>query len=201
MINVFPKNIEQPYLLCSNCYLWSITGITKSISFFKPKCLKEILFWNGGLQGCAMMFNAELRTRIVNTFHNHIGMHDLLLSLTAFAFGKVQYISEELFLYRSHPNSITNSNPSKSKKEYVLNGMCHKSVPVIMKKAYNDIQTFYENYKEMLKENDKKVICKYLLLVQKNSLQRFFSILFSDFSLKGSHFNLVIKVLIRPFFM
>lgn len=202
MKNSFPCNIKEPHLLTSSCYLWNMENSEISFDFIHayPDKLSQIIFMNGGLQGCSMMFNSQLRDKILKYSDcSKYFMHDLLVTFAAFCLGSVSYIKEGLFLYRHHENTVT-VHPPKNFRDYVIKALNHSNAPVVTKQAYDDITQFYSDYIVVLDEKNKKMLDKYLAYPKKNFLFRLFSILFSDFAIGyNGHFKLIIKLLIRSY--
>ena len=202
MINAFPKT-TSPHLLCTNCYLWDMqSGVTLQHSFFQPQHLKNILFNNGGLQGCAMMFNAELRNLVNTALTNdnmRFNMHDFIISLAALTFGKVTYLSDGLFLYRYHSSTVT-IHPAKNRKEYFFNAIKHKKSPIVTQATIEDINSFHQLFSNRINRKESLTIKKFVSFIKMKPIRRFISILFSNFSLRNSHLKLMIKILFRPYY-
>lgn len=202
MVNHFKSNETFPKLILSECFLWNVNNfsIVPKQTVFYAKKLEEFIFLNGGLQGCAMMCNSKLKDLALKyDLKKYTYMHDHLFSLLAFSFGKVEYISEKLFLYRQHEKN-TSIHLERTFFEYLKKILSNNKVPLVYKNAYNGIKSFYESYKNELSLENQKIIETYLNLKFQNCFMRFFKILFSKFSLgKNGHLKLVFKSLIRPY--
>ena len=61
--------------------------------FAFPKKLKDVLFLNSGIQGCALMFNAALRD-ICKNAPDIVAMHDHVLTVCAAALGELSYLNK-----------------------------------------------------------------------------------------------------------
>ena len=70
------------------------------------KDLHDVLFANGGIQGCAMIINNKLREKCL-LFKGRIAMHDHLITLVNALFGHFTYIPRRLFLYRRYTGAVT----------------------------------------------------------------------------------------------
>lgn len=198
MIKVFPKT-TSPHLLCTNCYLWDSSNIGKP-SLYCPISLREILFRNGGLQGCAMMFNQSLKSIVVdNLANNNVFMHDYIVTLAALSLGSVSYLKEPLFLYRNHATTVTD-HPPKNIKDKISLLIKHKKLPIITDKAFKDFTLFRNCFGRILDSEHITMVDNFLSICKKNLLGRFFALLFSNYTLDGSHLKLIIKVIMRPFF-
>lgn len=201
MFEAFDRQRKNPYLLVSNCYLWNIENktIIPKVNFNQAYSLEEFLFLNGGLQGCAMMFNSELRNIALSRNVENLYMHDYLISLIAFTFGKVKYLSENLFLYRQYENNVS-VHIEINKNQYRKRILKNRKIPVVFAPAYKNIMSFYQIFKNEIDESKKKVFKRYLELKDKNSIARFFRVFFSKFSLgKNGHKKLVLKMILRKF--
>lgn len=202
-LEIMTKNMEMnsfvPQLIVSNCYLWnsSENSIVPKLDFSCAYNLYEFLFLNGGLQGCAMMFNRPLLNIMLEHEIKFVYMHDHFTSLCAYSFGKVKFIENRLFLYRQHSNNAS-VHIERNKKEYIKQVMKNYSVPVIYDKSFDGIKIFYEIYKDDLNKNVKEIFQKYLRFDELKPLKRFLTICLSNFSLgHAKHFKLLLKIILR----
>lgn len=201
MIECFDTSDKQPKLLVSGCYLWksSSNEIVPKINFNPAYSLEQFLFLNGGLQGCAMMFNSSLREIVLSQKTKYLYMHDYLVSLAGFTFGKVEYLNENLFLYRQHEKNVS-VHLEKNKKEYAKKIIKNSRVPVTYAPTYKASKSFYDSFLNLIPDDRKKIFADYFALKDKTSFKRFFFALFSKFSLgKNGKTKLLIKLLFRPF--
>ncbi|PSW30490.1 glycosyltransferase family 2 protein, partial [Photobacterium phosphoreum] len=63
--------------------------------------IKDFLFFNGGIQGCALCVNRNL-IDLIDFNNTHWYMHDQVLSFYAAAYGEIEFIDIPLFYYRQH---------------------------------------------------------------------------------------------------
>ena len=200
MIESFGNN-SCAKLLVSSCFLWNTekgTIIQKPL-FTRAFCLEEFLFLNGGLQGCAMLFNAELRKIALKKSVDYTYMHDHFISLVAFTFGSVMYMNEPLFLYRQYEGNAS-VHIEESKIARVKQVASNIDVPIIYSPAYKGIKAFYEAYKSELSEISKKLLSDYLKLPSLRFWKRFFKLSSSRFSLgHNGKLKLLLKLFLRPF--
>lgn len=146
-----------------------------------------------------MMFNSTLRNIALSRNVENLYMHDYLISLIAFTFGNVKYLSENLFLYRQYENNVS-VHIEVSKNQYRKRILKNHNIPVVFAPAYKNIMSFYQVFKNDMGGSKKNVFKRYLELKDKNSIARFFKVFFSKFSLgKNGHKKLVLKMMIRKF--
>lgn len=201
MINCFNCSEQTPKLLVSSCFLWKIESneIIPKINFYPAYTLEQFLFLNGGLQGCAMMFNSTLRDIVLSSKVDYLYMHDYLVSLAGFIFGKVEYINENLFLYRQHEQNIS-VHLEKNTLDYTKKIIKNKYVPVLYAPAYNTVKSFFASFQNQIPDVQKEILDKYINIKDKSYLKRFFILLFSKFSLgKRGKIKLLVKTILRPF--
>jgi rhamnosyltransferase len=191
----------NPKLLVSSCFLWN-TGketIIKKPDYKKAFSLEQFIFLNGGLQGCAMMFNAALRDILLVHSVDYVYMHDHLISLVAFTFGSVVYINDALFLYRQYDGNVS-VHVEESKLARLKQVVENSSVPVIYTPVFEGTKAFFYAYRNEIPNNAKKIFLLYLRLPSFSFANRFFLIAKSSFSLGcGGHIKLILKLLLRKF--
>lgn len=195
-------NTEVPKLVYSSCYIWKFKNydISRLIRFNYSTTLNEFLFLNGGIQGCAMMFNGALRDILRNYNANYIYMHDHLASLAAYCFGDIEFINIPLFLYRQHDKNAS-LHVETSRQTIIKNIVFQNKNPVVCKCSYEGISLFLRNYIMTVPEEKKKIINQYLDFMHMKPFKRFFSIALSKFSLGyRGHCKLVLKLLLRPYY-
>lgn len=201
MVECFGVSDKQPRLLVSGCYLWKTPSneIVPKVNFNPAYSLEQFLFLNGGLQGCAMMFNSSLREIVLTQKTKYLYMHDYLISLAGFTFGKVEYLNENLFLYRQHERNVS-VHLEKNKVEYAKRIIKNNAVPVIYAPAFNTSKSFYDSFNNSIPDDRKKIFEDYFALKNKSYVKRIFILLFSKFSLgKNGKLKLLIKAMLRPF--
>ncbi len=67
----------------------------------------EDLFLFNIVTGCTCLLNQSMKREILKSDMKQIIMHDYLIALIGYGFGKVMYSNQQLMLYRSHSNSVT----------------------------------------------------------------------------------------------
>lgn len=191
----------QPELVICGCYLWNLDeySVVPKIDFSCAHNLYEFLFLNGGLQGCAMLFNAALRSVAFEHDLSYLYMHDYLISLVAFTFGSVIYIDKKLFLYRQHEYN-TSVHLQESRNNYIWQVMKNTDVPIVYAPAYKTVKSFFGAYAHKMTKEKACIYRQYLAFPSMNIIKRFFSIIFSKFSIgKNGHTKLVLKLFVRSF--
>lgn len=201
MLSHFNKKSTKPELLLCGCYLWNTERKTVAPQFScnKAYSLEEFLFLNGGLQGCASMFNGILKKCITGKSFENVYMHDYVTALAAFTFGNVEYLDEKLFLYRQHESNVS-VHLQESKLSYLKTISGNKAVPVVFEPVYEAVSSFFTVFQDEFSEEQKSVFKKYLSYPKMNCISRFISLLFSRFSLgHNGHFKLIAKLLLRKY--
>lgn len=200
MLYNFP-DVRTPHLLNTACYLWdSVSGtINYDISYDCPKRIEEILFKNGGLQGCAIMFNSALRALALEQNIDCYSMHDLFITLLGYCYGTINHLAKGLSLYRNHQNTVTRHHAQT--RINILKEMIVNRSPVVTNLAYNDIKNFVKNNESKLNKRSYQLFQKYLVLPKKCNLIRFLKVLFSRFSIsENGRIKLLLKILINPYY-
>ena len=107
---------EDPALFCSNCNVIDSYNqiIDYSYQRTSPLLTMESQLVCGSMQGCSMVFNRLLLTRIKSYNLTCIPMHDIIVILHASIIGKIIYDDTILFGYRMHANNVV----AKGKKNF-----------------------------------------------------------------------------------
>ncbi len=162
------KDNSKPQAVYSNSYVYDTetSNISGSASLCIPNNLKDILFMNAGIQGCALMFNSLLRD-ICCKIPNIIAMHDHVLTLGAATFGELSYINYHLMLYRRHTATVTGATAS-SLKERIIPFFDSKK-RVLDKKHYNAIQSFVETYQNEISDSNMALFNDFFFVRERKS--------------------------------
>ena len=166
-----------------------------SISTYHAKNLNQFLFFNAGYQGCSVMFNKELNNVCSNYKADYFYMHDDVVSLIAHTFGEVYFLPKKLMLYRQHSKNVT-GNIDITFKGFLKRVFNTKSF-VLSKKHYDEKLSFYEAYKDMIEDKDKKLFESYMVFPKRNLLSRLVIIIMNNFSLGGNKLSLIVKTILR----
>lgn len=193
------KDNSIPQAVFSNAYLWNsnTNKIYGQATLAFPRNVESLLFLNCGIQGAAAIFNKKMREVLLVPIEN-IAMHDWYLTIAACTFGKIDYLHENLMLYRQHGNNVT-GNAAGSFLSKIMN-FFRNSRPLIDKKHFESLVSFYKVWKKSISEKDSKLIEEFICSVSKSCVSRFFMILCGKWNIYGSKLKLVFKFFFRPYF-
>lgn len=164
------------------------------ISHNHADSLKDFLFFNGGYQGCSILFNRAMISFIKN-YKGYIHLHDDIVSLAAHALGHVYFLPKKLMLYRQHSNAVTGT---KSFKNSLISKMFSNVNYLLSKKHYNVKESFYRNYGHLLSPENKKTFDYYIKFCTSKSFVKEAKILFiGGFRINKSKMKLYSKFLLR----
>lgn len=192
---------EIPSLVYCDAYGYSDKeGVItlQSIYRYNAHCartLNEFLFFNGGYQGCSILFNKKLCSLMSNYKPNIFFMHDDIASILAHSFGSVYFLPKPLMLYRQHEKNVTGNI-----KKGIIN-FAHRlldlSRPVLSLKHYEEKKAFFEAYQNDLDEKSKYLFSEYLRFPYCNLAKRILLIIKNKFSYGGKILPLIVKTIIR----
>lgn len=184
------KNNSVPQVIYSNRLLWQ-NGEVYHSKFPKFYTFKEILFQNGGLQGCCSMFNREMLL-FIDKKYDSIAMHDHILTLAAILTKSIDYYDKPLFLYRRHTFNVTQIY--RSLKQRLFNRSS-----VVDKSYYDGVRSFYNIFYENFQFRDRKILELYLQYYHSPFIIRFLSVIIHGYSLSNSKFRLWVKLILCPY--
>ena len=190
------KNNDIPQGVYSNSYVYNpdTNEISGSASLCLPKTVKDILFMNAGIQGCALMFNAALRN-ICRKVPDIVAMHDHVLTLGAATFGELSYINKYLMLYRRH--STTVSGPTARKESDRIASFFNSEKRVLDKQHFLAIKSFVKTYNEHITAKDNEVFDDFFRFETENRFKRIIHIYAKNYKLYNKCSILAFKMLIR----
>ena len=153
---ILSKDNTQPQAVYSNSFVYNpdVPTIGGSASLCLPTCVKDVLFMNAGIQGCALMFNAALRS-ICRNVPKVVAMHDHVVTLAAATFGTLTYVDRHLMLYRRHEKAVT--GPTAKRLTDRIAPFFDSTKTVLDKKHYAAIQSFIETYNLLISDKDKAI--------------------------------------------
>jgi glycosyltransferase involved in cell wall biosynthesis len=166
-----------------------------SVSHLHATRLEEFLFFNGGYQGCSLLFNSAL-TEVIKTYKaSYFYMHDDVVSLVGHVFGKVYFVPKCLMLYRQHDLNVTGN---------VTNGLLDKlsrllstDSYVLSRNHYEEKKSFFAAYHAEMGNEAKKLFTAYLRFPEGGLARRLWLVVRHGFSMGGHTLPLIIKTLLR----
>lgn len=194
------KDNTKPQVVYSNAYDWyplrrNLIG-RASTPFYCYKA-KDAFFINGGIQGCASIFNMEMKN-FINRKHAYVAMHDQVLMFAGIICNGIEYIKEPLFLYRQHEVNFT-PHQAQGFIERIKLIIKNYRVPVVNLKYYQGISSFLQTYTTVMKQSDKKLFETYLTLPELGVFHRFYLILKYRYSFNKSTVLLLLKMMMRRY--
>lgn len=192
------KDNTIPQAVYSNSYVYipETSDISGYATLCFPQKLKDVLFLNCGIQGCALMFNAALRD-ICKNAPDIVAMHDHVLTVCAAALGELSYLNKRLMLYRRHQSTVTGLTAKKLSDRY--NSFFDMDKTVMAHKHYLALQSLYQKYETYISDDNKIIFSDYFRFEKECRLRRFFHVLAKGYKLYGRTSILAIKVLLRKF--
>lgn len=199
LIDFAEKNFDEniPSLVYCDAHGYSdaegvitINGIYRS----HPRNLKEFLFFNGGYQGCSILFNKRLCTLAAEYRANYYYLHDDVVSLLAHTFGHVYFLPKKLMLWRQHTSNVTGKIIDL--RTYFRRAL-NKNLYVLSANHYKEKESFYLAYKDDLNDDCQRLFAAYLAFPHKAFLERIFLIIRNGFSIGGNRLKLILKSILR----
>lgn len=187
---------SRPQMVWSNSYVYSMdTGdISGFATLWNPQDLRELLFANAGIQGCALMFNDALR-RLCADAPDFVAMHDHLFTLAAVTFGQLHCVPRRLMLYRRHGAAVTGAT-LKNRTER-LHHFFDAGKTVIDGKHLQAIHSFYDKYAPLMTDEAKAVFVDFFKFENEGKFKSLVHALRSNYRLFGKRHILLLKILLR----
>ena len=184
-----------PQVVYSQSDVWNpVSGISGHATLYFADNLRDFLFLNSGVQGCAAIFNACARVELLK-WSGNVSMHDHLLQLICVSIGEVCHIDKSLMLYRRHGETVTGD----TKTHQIGNTTLRSKAPVVDQKHFETISRFAELYADKLPHDSERYLSAYLSMPEQNFLSRFATVIRNGFHLYGSTAKLLLKMIVRPF--
>lgn len=196
MVAAISKYDGGPVAVYSNSYLYAEGNILSQKSTrVHPSTLRDTLFFNSGIQGCAVIINHQLM-ELLRPFPDVVAMHDHLVTMGAVSFGKMVYLDEVLMLYRQHQLNFTGNQPIGYFRK--IRSFLFGDKPVINRLHYEANHAFYRRYQDLLSGFDRKLFSEYFRYVNSSSVfERLFILLKNRFTLGNKWGLLLYKTLMR----
>lgn len=185
------KDNNRPQIVSSNCVLWDGNNMT-SKKLVKKVSIKDILFSNGGVQGCASMFNRKVLELMMKPVE-FVAMHDHLMALIGACNNCIDYVDLPLLLYRRHRNNVTQMSRS------CVAAARNRSV-ILKESYYRGIESFMYAYKDEINNNDRAIIELFLKAKNMNPISRFICFIPIGFKINGSKMRFLFKLLLCKYF-
>lgn len=191
---------SEPSIIYADGYAFSdksgnidFTGISNN----HADSLKDFLFFNGGYQGCSIMFNKAM-ANFMSNYNGYIHLHDDIISLAAHALGKVNFLPKKLMLYRQHSKAVTGY---KNFKRNFFEKISSNVNFLLSKKHYLVKKTFFENYSALMTEEIQKEFEIFIQFSEcESKLKQGLILIKHDFRLNNSKLKLLLKFLVRRTF-
>lgn len=190
-------NNDVPQAVYSNSYVYNAQKeeISGYATLCFPYVVKDVLFQNSGVQGCAIMLNARLRD-ICKDAPQVVAMHDHIITLAATVFGQLHYLPLRLMLYRRHDATVT-GHTAKSLSERVRHFFEGRKT-VLDTKHYEAIKSFVAHYESIISKENKEIFDDFFRFEHEKRWQRCFHIIRGGYRIYGKRRILCLKTLLRP---
>lgn len=154
------------------------------------------LFLNGGIQGCAMIMNRPLYSKVIEQELFDWYMHDQAITLYAFCFGNVLFYQKPLFYYRQHDTNVIGYEQSSVAKTIVKYFLQANNSFLIRSKVRKSIRSFYELNKDKLSNIDRESLEDYISLGRIKMITFIRLTYKHKWNLHGSAFRLIFKAMV-----
>lgn len=198
-------SIQEPCLLYVNGEVVNESLDRSSVNIYTSdgvtSSFKNLLFYNGGLQGCATVANRKLIDLVRDKEDINWYMHDQVLTFYAVAYGKIYFLNEVLFLYRQHASNVI----GYQNKGYIsaliswFKGDARSRNALLHKSSLDFINSFYSSEGCKLKKQDDYLFKVFFKILSTNKIVAIFYILNNNFTLKNSTIRLLIKSMFFKF--
>lgn len=194
---ILQQDNSLPQAVYSNSYVYDpvTDNLDGYATLFHPQHLRDVLFMNSGIQGCAILFNVALRN-LCQTPPPVVVMHDHVITLAALACGELTYLDRRLMLYRRHQDVVT-GRTDKHLAERVSR-FFQKGKTVIDRSHFEAIRSFYETYREKMPEASRNTFEDFFGFSRGNRWQHFWHAWRGKYRLGNHPYLLLIKILLRP---
>jgi len=164
------------------------------ISHNHAKNLNGFLFYNGGYQGCSIIFNQAM-VKFLCEYKGVVNLHDDITSLAAHAFGNVYFLPKKLMLYRQHAKAVTGL---KSFDGRLISKLRSEVDYLLSKKHFAVKESFFENYKNDLTPEKAKTFHYFIKFGNAQSkLSQLLYLVCGKFTLNDSFIKLLVKFVLR----
>lgn len=197
--SISEKDNSVPQAVFCNAHLWNskTNQIWGRATLAFPRDIETLLFLNCGIQGASAIFNRKMKDSLLVKIENVV-MHDWYLTILACTVGKIDYLHENLMLYRQHQDNVTGSASGTFSDKF--KNFFKSRNPLVDKNHYESLAAFYDVWKEKLSKGDSRKIAQFIKSVNQNFFQRLFMILGGRWNIYGSKLKLIVKFFLRTYF-
>lgn len=136
------------------------------------------------IMGCTLMFNKTLKD-MLNKLPEHARMHDWWIGLIASGFGRIAYLNQPTMLYRQHGGNEVGSQKFSAGK-VMQQAAAVKKLKQAVVETQKQAVDFYDMYKDVLGAKQRKMVCEFASLNNKNFIARRVSLLKYGFWKSGA---------------
>lgn len=165
---------ELPLLIASN-----LEVVDESLNPLPDICLDadrrrlalNYLLVENQIPGCTMMLNRTLCKALSGINPDKIIMHDWIITLYACCFGKISVMPQRLVKYRQHAENVSGAVKKKS-ISFAIKKLFDKDIKKAYEKLYDQAEEFYACFGKALNEADRKTMCEFISMRNKNKLMK-----------------------------
>ena len=188
---------RQPSIVYADGYaFYDETGSIdfSGISHNHATDLNGFLFFNGGYQGCSIMFNQAM-VKFLSDYKGAVHLHDDIASLAAHAFGEVYFLPKKLMLYRQHARAVTGLKSFNGK---LIRKLRSEVNYLLSKKHFIVKESFFENYRSELTPQKERIFLYFIKFGHAESrLMQLIYLIRGKFNLNNSYIKLLLKFILR----
>lgn len=153
------------------------------------------LFLNGGIQGCAMILNKTLYTKLLKCEFEWY-MHDQAVTLFALCFGNVFFYQNPLFYYRQHSNNVVGFKKNSTIRTIFKYLLASKHSFLIKRDVRKSVCSFYDANHHHISKKHQSSLYAYVSLNKIHMIKFVYLSYKHQWSLNGSKARLIFKALV-----
>ncbi len=207
----FPDKIEKmikaasalpedvPGVVYSRANYWNPEKGTLGQTWKKfPKNLQQFLTQKAAVQGSASMFNPKAREMML-AYDGFVVMHDHLLALVTYTFGRVITMPDVLMNYRQHDSNVTgNSDEAKGRAAWILSKLTGMK-PVMGRRTLKAVREFFDTFGSEMTADKRRIFEEFFKLEDMSRFGRALSAFRNGFARDGSVSKLALKLLLTDY--
>lgn len=200
LINFASKNFDnkKPSLVHCDGYIYEQLNCNinnKNIASIHANGIGDFIYYNGGYQGCSMLFNEALRDLAMQADFNNVYMHDHFLTLLAYTFGDVYFLDKKLMLYRIHDRNVCGLDLKEKKFVSKFLRFVRLSENVVNEKNMDLRKYVFKKYRGIMNCESENIYRSFFCSYENGKFSRIKNIFHTKFNNK----KLKIKILIKTF--